>query len=68
MQLEELVEPPWRVAFVPEQLMQLFCSKLGWYDRLLHGTQGLRPVFENVPGSQGSEKKKKKKKKKKKTD
>ena len=57
MQLEELVEPPWRVAFVPEQLMQLFCSKLGWYDRLLHGKQGFRPVLENVPGWQGSEKK-----------
>ena len=56
MQLEELVEPLWRVAFVPEQLMQLFCSNLGWYDRLLHGTQGFRPVFEKVPGWQGSEK------------
>ena len=59
MQLEELVEPTWRVAFVPEQLMQLFCSNLGWYDRLLHGTQGFRPVFEKVPGRQGSEKEEK---------
>ena len=56
MQLKEVVEPLWRVTFVPEQLMQLFCSKLGWYDRLLHGTQGFRPVFEKVPGWQGSEK------------